>query len=60
MRLSRPGLFSPTILDCDPWDLPCESLNDQLKSEISLDAQVQTLAIGSALILPQSFGYFYP
>ena len=57
MRLSRPALYTPIILDCDPWDLPGDLFNNQLKSDISLNPDIPNLAVGSTLTLPQSFGY---
>ncbi|XP_046389018.1 trafficking protein particle complex subunit 13 isoform X1 [Ischnura elegans] len=59
MRLTRPTLFSPIIVTCEPSDLPKNLLNDDLKNDITSVPGAETLAVGQFLLLPQSFGSIY-
>lgn len=57
MRLTRPTLANPTIVTCDPTDLPQNTLNNELKNDCTALKGLETLSIGEFMILPQSFGY---
>ncbi|XP_072949239.1 trafficking protein particle complex subunit 13 [Epargyreus clarus] len=59
MRLTKPALISPTIVTCDFKDLPGNILNNYLKDDATSVVQMETLAAGQFLLLPQSFGNIY-
>lgn len=59
MRLTKPGLISPKIVTCDSKDLPGNILNNYLKDDATAVTQMETLAAGQFLLLPQSFGNIY-
>lgn len=59
MRLTKPALISPRIVTCDSKDLPGNILNNYLKDDATAVTQMETLAAGQFLLLPQSFGNIY-
>lgn len=59
MRLTKPALISPKIVTCDSKDLPGNILNNYLKDDPTSVTQMETLAAGQFLLLPQSFGNIY-
>ncbi|VVC89612.1 trafficking protein particle complex subunit 13 [Leptidea sinapis] len=59
MRLTKPALVSPKIVTCDFKDLPGNILNNYLKDDATAVVQMETLAAGQFLLLPQSFGNIY-
>ncbi|XP_041978922.1 trafficking protein particle complex subunit 13 [Aricia agestis] len=59
MRLTKPALVSPKIVTCDFKDLPGNILNNFLKEDATAVVQMETLAVGQFLLLPQSFGNIY-
>ncbi|XP_028163525.1 trafficking protein particle complex subunit 13 [Ostrinia furnacalis] len=59
MRLTKPALISPKIVTCDSKDLPGNILNNYLKEDATSVTQMETLAAGQFLLLPQSFGNIY-
>ncbi|XP_053609209.1 trafficking protein particle complex subunit 13 [Plodia interpunctella] len=59
MRLTKPALISPKIVTCDSKDLPGNILNNYLKDDATSVSQMETLAAGQFLLLPQSFGNIY-
>ncbi|CAH2229419.1 trafficking protein particle complex subunit 13 [Pararge aegeria] len=59
MRLTKPALISPKIVTCDFKDLPGNILNNFLKDDATSVVQMETLAAGQFLLLPQSFGNIY-
>lgn len=59
MRLTKPALISPKIVTCDSKDLPGNILNNYLKDDATSVTQMETLAAGQFLLLPQSFGNIY-
>lgn len=59
MRLTKPALVSPKIVTCDSKDLPGNILNNYLKDDATSVTQMETLAAGQFLLLPQSFGNIY-
>lgn len=59
MRLTKPALVSPNIVTCDSKDLPGNILNNYLKDDATAVSQMETLAAGQFLLLPQSFGNIY-
>lgn len=59
MRLTKPALISPRIVTCDSKDLPGNILNNYLKDDATSVTQMETLAAGQFLLLPQSFGNIY-
>lgn len=59
MRLTKPALISPKIVTCDFKDLPGNILNNFLKDDATAVVQMETLAAGQFLLLPQSFGNIY-
>ncbi|XP_049873875.1 trafficking protein particle complex subunit 13 [Pectinophora gossypiella] len=59
MRLTKPALISPKIVTCDSKDLPGNILNNYLKDDATAVTQMETLAAGQFLLLPQSFGNIY-
>ncbi|CAK1580271.1 unnamed protein product [Parnassius mnemosyne] len=59
MRLTKPALVSPKIVTCDFRDLPGNILNNFLKDDATSVVQMETLAAGQFLLLPQSFGNIY-
>ncbi|XP_023946923.1 trafficking protein particle complex subunit 13 [Bicyclus anynana] len=59
MRLTKPALISPKIVTCDFKDLPGNILNNYLKDDATSVVQMETLAAGQFLLLPQSFGNIY-
>lgn len=59
MRLTKPALISPKIVTCDSKDLPGNILNNFLKDDATAVTQMETLAAGQFLLLPQSFGNIY-
>ncbi|XP_012264196.2 trafficking protein particle complex subunit 13 isoform X2 [Athalia rosae] len=59
MRLTRPTLASPIIVSCDSTDLPGNTLNNELKNDITALQGMETLAVGQFMMLPQSFGNIY-
>ncbi|XP_012276930.1 trafficking protein particle complex subunit 13 [Orussus abietinus] len=59
MRLTRPTLASPTVVTCEPTDLPGNTLNDDLKIDCTALPGMETLALGYFMVLPQSFGNIY-
>lgn len=59
MRLTKPALISPKIVTCDFKDLPGNILNNYLKDDATSVGQMETLAAGQFLLLPQSFGNIY-
>lgn len=59
MRLTKPALISPNIVTCDSKDLPGNILNNFLKDDATSVTQMETLAAGQFLLLPQSFGNIY-
>ncbi|CAG5046089.1 unnamed protein product [Parnassius apollo] len=59
MRLTKPALVSPKIITCDFRDLPGNILNNFLKDDATSVVQMETLAAGQFLLLPQSFGNIY-
>ncbi|GBP23237.1 Cytoplasmic phosphatidylinositol transfer protein 1 [Eumeta japonica] len=58
MRLTKPALVSPKIVTCDSKDLLGNILNNYLKEDATSVAQMETLAAGQFLLLPQSFASF--
>lgn len=59
MRLTKPALVYPKIITCDSKDLPGNILNNYLKDDAASVTQMETLAAGQFLLLPQSFGNIY-
>lgn len=59
MRLTKPAFISPKIVTCDSKDLPGNILNNYLKDDATSVTQMETLAAGQFLLLPQSFGNIY-
>ncbi|XP_011564317.2 trafficking protein particle complex subunit 13 [Plutella xylostella] len=59
MRLTKPALICPKIVTCDSKDLPGNILNNFLKDDATSVTQMETLAAGQFLLLPQSFGNIY-
>lgn len=59
MRLTRPTLASPVVVTNDATDLPGNLLNTHLKNDITSVADLETVAAGEFLLLPQSFGNIY-
>lgn len=59
MRLTKPALVSPRIVTCDSKDLPGNILNNYLKDDATSVTQLETIAAGQFLLLPQSFGNIY-
>ncbi|XP_063364243.1 trafficking protein particle complex subunit 13 [Cydia amplana] len=59
MRLTKPALISPKIVTCDSKDLPGNIFNNFLKDDATAVTQMETLAAGQFLLLPQSFGNIY-
>ncbi|XP_046661786.1 trafficking protein particle complex subunit 13-like isoform X1 [Homalodisca vitripennis] len=59
MRLTRPTLASPLIVQTESTDLPGMHLNNHLKSDITSVAGAESFAVGQLLLLPQSFGNIY-
>ncbi|XP_059052882.1 trafficking protein particle complex subunit 13 [Achroia grisella] len=59
MRLTKPALICPKIVTCDSKDLPGNILNNYLKDDATSVTQMETIAAGQFLLLPQSFGNIY-
>lgn len=59
MRLTKPAFTTPKIITCDSKDLPGNILNNYLKDDATSVTQMETLAAGQFLLLPQSFGNIY-
>ena len=59
MRLTRPTMASPVVVTNDATDLPGNILNTHLKNDITSVADLETIAAGEFLLLPQSFGYYF-
>lgn len=59
MRLTKPALVYPQIITCDSKDIPGNILNNYLKDDAASVAELETLAVGQFLLLPQSFGNIY-
>jgi len=59
MRLTRPSIASPTIVQSEQRDLTKDILENHLKSDLqSLDG-LEHLNVGKFLLLPQAFGNIY-
>lgn len=56
MRLTRPTLASPVIVQTESTDLPGMILNNQLINDITAVPGAESFAGGQFLLLPQSFG----
>lgn len=59
MRLTKPSLIGARIVTCDSKDLPGSILNNYLKEDAVAVQQMETIAAGQFLLLPQSFGNIY-
>ena len=55
MRLSRPLLYNPPVVESDPWDLPGKYLEHCVPSD-SFDP-TENISVENNVILPQGFGY---
>jgi len=57
MRLSRPLLYNPPVVESDPWDLPGKYLEHCVPSD-SFDP-TENISVENNVILPQGFGTIY-
>ncbi|GAB0091756.1 Probable trafficking protein particle complex subunit 13 homolog [Sergentomyia squamirostris] len=59
MRLTRPTLVMPRIVTAEAKDLPQNTLNKLLQDDVTTARGMETIAAGSFMLLPQSFGNIY-
>jgi len=59
MRLTRPSIASPSIVQSEPRDITKDILKTHLQTDLKSLEGYESLSLGKFLLLPQAFGNIY-